>query len=794
LFFLGRTNANKPTNKHLESKRTDRVFCTIQNSLRTLQKKRLEKMTDYLFTVFVLIIGFFVSKKLFFSSSSSKKKTEKSGLHREIILTRMVTLKQHVLRDSKTGSSLVRPSEGSGSPADDLVDYSQYPPPYVGTSRDYVGTERKSKKGMAALPYRTLTSVFQKAVKRAGDRLALKACTGQEWTWNQYYEDVCTAAKSLISLGFQSHDCINILGFNSPEWIILNTGAIAANGMAAGVYTTNLTEACEYIASHSKAKVIAVENLTQLEKYIPVAAKLTNCKSYIVWAKDVNLEAHRAKFPSGVKLYSYKEFMALGKADASVNATLDARLKDAKPTSPCTLIYTSGTTGNPKAVSITHDNCVWTSATTWANLAGDDDLSDEPGGIRLVSYLPLSHIAAQMLDVHAPLFFTAFMENSCSVHFADANALKGTLLKSLQTIRPTHFFGVPRVWEKFQAAMVEKGKNNSWLKKQISAWARGKGMELLAIRQDPNVRPGSKHPAMWVIAKKVLTTVREAIGFDRCRICLTGAAPINRTTLEFFASLDIPVLELYGMSECTGPTTMSHLHGGGYIIGSCGMPLAGTEIRIDHMDGRDKPGEGEICFRGRHIMAGYLDDPAKTTEAIDNEGWLHSGDVGRVDDHGMLYITGRIKELLIGSGGENVAPVPVEARILQSCQQGLANFVMIGDRRKFFVALATPRCVPNPDGSFSHALDSEALKIDPACTTAQQASKSKLWRDYVQAAIDDYNKNHAVSHACKIAKFEILPNDFSVPTEELGPTLKLKRNVVNEKYKTIIDAMYPADE
>jgi len=407
--------------------------------------------------------------------------------------------------------------------------------------------------------------------------------------------------------------------------------------------------------------------------------------------------------------------------------------------------------------------------------------------------LPLSHIAAQMIDIHAIMFHTALMENSACTHFADAGALRGSLLDSLLKVRPTYFFGVPRVWEKFQAKMAEKARDGGALTKALSRWARSKGMEMLAIRQDPNYRRGKKYPRFWSFAKLILNKVRERTGLDRCRICLTGAAPINASVLEFFSSLDIPVLELFGMSESTGPTTISHLYGKGFKIGSCGPPILGTEIHIHHVSNRDKTGEGEIWFRGRHIMAGYLNEPAKTKEAIDEKGWLHSGDVGRADDYGLIYITGRIKELLIGSGGENVAPVPIEERIKTACEVGLSNFVMIGDKRKYFVALATPKCVPNLDGSYSTALDPDALKIDPECTTAIQASKSPKWRKYIQDAIDDYNKKHAVSQACKIVKFEILPKDFSIPTDEIGPTLKLKRTVVNEKYADVIESMYPPE-
>lgn len=716
-----------------------------------------------------------------------KRKRYNSGLHREVFLAKMRSLKEHVVREANGGTS-VRPSEGPGDPNNNMAKYDQGP--FCGSERQFRQEIRKSKAGVAGHAPRTVMDLFAKCVKRCGDRLALKACNGKTWTWKQYYADVRTCGRALIHLGFEPHECVNILGFNCREWLVFNCGAIAAGGMAAGVYTTNLTEACEYMAKHSKCRVVAVESVAQLEKYAPVATGLTDLKAFVVWSSE-NLDAARAKFPQ--KIYSFEEFMKLGAETKEED--LDKRIANQNAGDTCTLIYTSGTTGNPKAVAVTHDNCSWISCSTWSILAGDDDLSDEPEGVRLVSFLPLSHIAAQLLDIHAALFCSGLMEANCSLYFADPGALRGTLVKTLLEARPTHFFGVPRVWEKIQSAMMEKGKDTKGFKKKVANWAKAKGMEMCAIRQEKDFVKGKKSPFLWFLAKNlVFSKVRHAIGMDRCRVCLTGAAPINKSTLEFFFSLDIPVLELYGMSESTGPTTMSHLLGRGFVLGSCGLPMPGTEIRIEHDSKRDKVGEGEICFRGRHIMSGYMYDPAKTAEAIDKNGWLRSGDVGRVDDQGMLFITGRIKELLIGSGGENVAPVPIEER-LKSALPAVSNLVMIGDKRKFFVALVTPKCVPNADGTFSQALDgAAALGIDPAATTAAQASKSLKWKAYVQTAVDDYNKKHAVSSACKIAKFEILPMDFSVPTDEIGPTLKLKRNVVNQKFAELIDRMYPKDE
>ncbi|KAH9255776.1 hypothetical protein BASA81_006170 [Batrachochytrium salamandrivorans] len=679
-----------------------------------------------------------------------------SGLRREVELPRMTDLKQIITTDSD-GSILVRPCEVAGGtdPSEFHIDYSVYTPPYTGTEAAYCAPIKMSKRGMASLPPVTLMQSFAKAVLRNGDKLALESCDQtRRWTWNEYLRDIKQVSRALISLEFAQFDCINICGFNCPEWLLLDLGAVFAGGMAAGVYASNSSEQCLYQATHSKAKVVAVENLAQLAKYVS-ADQVPACNAFVVWDESADLSTVRSQFPN-VMLFS--EFFKLGALEAEHGAELEQRIALTQPGQICALIYTSGTTGKPKAVSITHDNCLWISASTWAHLAGDDDLSNEECGVRVVSFLPLSHVAALMLDVFAPLFCAAYLESSASLHCADANALRGSLLDTLLKVRPTHFFAVPRVYEKFQAKMVDKGLAAPWLQRKISAWARGKAMELCRIRENKHIRAHSKFPS----------------------------------TLEFFASLNMPILEIFGMSELTGPSTITHMQGNGaYKLGGCGVPMAGTELKIHHVSGRDKPGEGEMCFRGRHVMAGYLYDEAKTNEAVDELGWLHSGDVGRVDEDGVLYITGRIKELLIGQGGENVAPVPVEEYIKERLTKGVANFVMCGNNEKFFVALVTPKCLPDPStGGFTNQLELDARLIDPSCQTAQQASQSPIWRDYIQQAITEYNQNGAASQACRVQKFTILPQDFSIPTEELGPTLKLKRNVVYEKYRGKIAELY----
>lgn len=258
------------------------------------------------------------------------------------------------------------------------------------------------------------------------------------------------------------------------------------------------------------------------------------------------------------------------------------------------------------------------------------------------------------------------------------DALKGTLKDTLLAARPTMFFGVPRVWEKLQAAVVAKSRSQppGW-KKSVAGWAKGIGLRTYHARESsfPASRGGRGVGLLLglqeaVANKLVFGQVRAALGLDQCSVCLTGAAPISRSTLEFFGSLGLPVLELYGMSECTGPQTMSLPEA--YRIGSCGRALPGCELKIEHVEERDKEGEGEICYRGRHIMLGYLGDEKNSIGALDDAGFLHSGDVGRVDEGGFLHITGRIKELLITAGGENIAPRPIE-EVCMRCKTYLQN-------------------------------------------------------------------------------------------------------------------------
>ena len=563
----------------------------------------------------------------------------------------------------------------------------------------------------------TVIARFQERVNQHGDLPALKVKRDGEWktyTWLEYFTECKKFAKSLLHIGHKPFESVNIIGFNSPEWVIANCGAIFAQGISAGLYTTNGPEACQYVAEHSEASVVVCDGLSQLSKFKEIAKKLPNLKAFVVY---------NAKVPDGyecgVPTYSFEDFLKLG--EAVEDTLLEARMSAAKPGHCSTLIYTSGTTGNPKGVMISHDNVTWTASTFISILEGGLSPSD-----RMVSYLPLSHIAAQMLDIHAPMF------SGFCLYFAQPDALKGSLGGTLKDVRPTLFFGVPRVWEKIAEKMWAIGKSTTGLKKVIATWAKAKGAQKNDMAQ---FGASGGAPCGYGLAHKlVLSKVQDALGLDQCRFAITGAAPIGREVLDYFASLDIAILELFGQSECTGPQTTNK--NDGWKIGSAGQAMPGTEMKV--VDGSD-----ELIYKGRHVMMGYLKEDEKTAETIDSEGFLHSGDCAKIDADGFMHITGRIKELIITAGGENIPPVIIEEKIKDNTK-ALSNVIVIGDKRKFLIALYTLRVVMDGDGKPTETLDPIALEvatdIGSTAKTVSEVKTCEKFKSYFDSTLAAANK------------------------------------------------------
>ncbi|XP_029002872.1 long-chain-fatty-acid--CoA ligase ACSBG2 isoform X1 [Betta splendens] len=633
---------------------------------------------------------------------------------------------------------------------------------------------RMGDSGLAAETPLTVDQMFRSAVERFGGRTALGWKEGDQLktlNYKDYYQACRSAAKSFLKLGLQRYHGVGILGFNSVEWFISDIGAILAGGFAVGIYTTNSPEACQYVAENCKANIIVVENHKQLQKILQVEDKLPHLKAIIQY-KD----ALKEKRPN---LYSWAEFMELGRDEP--DAALDEVVSSQKPNQCCTLIYTSGTTGQPKGVMLSHDNLTWTALSTSRHVRLTDATESQEV---VVSYLPLSHVAAQMVDIWVT------MRVGGATYFAQPDALKGSLVNTLKEVRPTAFMGVPRVWEKMQEKMKSVGAKSSTVRRKVAAWAKDVGLQTNLNKMSQN-GAANHTPLSYHIAKKlVFKKVRKALGLDRCTRCYTGAAPITKDTLEFFLSLDVPLYELYGMSESTGPHTISLPDA--YKLTSCGVELPGCRTKLHN---KDEEGNGEICFWGRHVFMGYLNMPEKTEEALDAEGWLHSGDLGKHDHQGFLFITGRIKELIITAGGENIPPVPIEDAVKEAVPL-ISNAMLVGDKRKFLTMLLTVKCQVNPDsGEPLDELSPEAVelcrKLGSSATRVSDVAggRDRAVNAAIQEGINRVNER-ATSNAQRIQKWVILDRDFSISGGELGPTMKLKRPVVLKMYGEQIDNFY----
>jgi len=559
----------------------------------------------------------------------------------------------------------------------------------------------------------------------------------QPTTWQTYAEQVRTAARALMTLGFPRGGNVAILGFNRPEWAILHQAAMMAGGAAAGIYTTCSPDEVQYIVHHSEAHVVLVEDAAQLAKVVARRAQLPLLRWIIVM---------RGAPATGADVLPWDDFTS--KAEATPQAELDARLAAIAPSDLATLIYTSGTTGPPKGVMLSHDNLSWTSRLL-IDIGGGPATGDDV----TLSYLPLSHIAEQLATIHVPV--TA----GSTVYFAESI---DKVAANLKEVRPTVFFGVPRIWEKFHAGLAARLGEVTGTKRRLIDWTRRVCTAVHAHRDRGEPVPRLIQLQYRLADRLVLGKLKAAIGFDRARILISGAAPIAPDLLAFFSSIDLPIREAYGQSEDSGPT--SYNLEGRTRIGSVGPPLPGIEVKIAD--------DGEILVRGRNVFLGYYKEPAATAETL-KDGWLCSGDLGAFDQDGFLSITGRKKEIIITAGGKNIAPSNIETALKQSPLVGEA--VVIGDRRKYLVALIT--------------LDDEvAGKLMPSLTAPEQRAAASEVRTVIQRQIDEVNET--LARVEQIKKFAVLARPFSTTTGELTPTLKIKRKMIAQLYAREIDSMY----
>ncbi len=586
-------------------------------------------------------------------------------------------------------------------------------------------------------------------VQRFGETLKNKAAmhfrVGEDWrslSWAEYAARSRRFAAALIANGYEPGQGLAILSDNCPEWLIAEIGAMRARAVAAGIYQTCTPEQTAYIIQHCEAPIVVVQDATQWTKVSSQRTQLPLLRKVIVLngAEEIN----------DPLVCDFESFLSEG--DAHLEAA-DTRFAELQDDDLAVLIYTSGTTGPPKGVMLSHHNLAWTAKQT--NVAVGATVSEEDC---VVSYLPLSHIAEQLFSIHLPATY------GFPVWFAGSvDRLKDTLIAA----RPTLFLAVPRVWEKFKAALEGKLNEASGLKAAIVGWARRVGM-----RAGPKLietdAVGGLLGLKYAIANRLFYGKLTAqLGLDRLKLAITGAAPIGKDVLEFFMSCGIIIHEVYGQSEDSGPTTFNQPKAGCRQLGTVGLPFPGVDVRIAD--------DGEICVRGPNVFQGYYKNPEATAEAL-QDGWLHSGDIGEFDESGFLRITDRKKDLIITAGGKNVAPQNIE-KLLRRIP-GIGQAVVIGDRRKFLTALLTIDGELAPEFTREHGWPSEPERL----------AVNESFTAHVQAGVDAANVELARYETIK--RFAILPEDFTVEGGELTPTQKVKRPIVREKYTDEIERLY----
>ncbi|XP_037959043.1 long-chain-fatty-acid--CoA ligase heimdall-like [Teleopsis dalmanni] len=606
-----------------------------------------------------------------------------------------------------------------------------------------------------------------------------------EWTtvsYAQYENKVEQVALALIHVGLKPRTSVGILAFNCPEWFYTEYGTILAGGVVAGIYLTNSTEAVFHVLSTSAATVCIVDDAEQMAKVRSIKSRLPLLNAVI--------QIHEP-FDDFVGVdqgyYRWNDLMQM-QFTYELADELIQRENNVFANECAMLVYTSGTTGLPKGVMLSHDAIVSSGRSLIATL---DKI--EQGEERLVSFLPLNHVAAQFCDV---IFNMAL--GGC-VYFADRNALKGTLITTLIKVRPTVFFAVPRVYEKFQEKILAVEENSSYITKYLLNKCRTVVQNYHLNRMQGNP---SSTIAYW-LAMRVVGKVKSALALENCKYLLIGGAPISVDLKKFFLSIDMPLSDSYGSSEIGVISTdinLTNLH-------STGMATVGTELRIDAPDENQI---GEICARSRNIFMGYLDDMESTEKVIDSQGWLKTGDMGRIDCEGNLLISGRLKEIIVTAGGENIPPVYIENLIKRELPY-ISNAMLVGDRRKYLTVLLTLKTnIDNTTGLPSDMLSEETInwltsldlnytKLSEVLNIPNDIKKEDLLKvkitlhprivKSIEEGISRANKQ-AISNAQKVHKFSILPQDFSVVSEELGPTLKIRRSAVLLKYADIIENMY----
>jgi long-chain acyl-CoA synthetase len=598
----------------------------------------------------------------------------------------------------------------------------------------------------------TLPKLFRRVVRERGDRVAMREKELGIWrgiSWREYGEQARRVGLGLVALGLKPKDVVSIIADNGPEWLYTDLGVMSVGGIPNGIYTTDSARQVEYIVNDSGTRFFFAENEEQLDKILEVRAKCPELVKIFVYDLE-GLHAFRDE-----QVMPFEALLELGaQYDREHPGAFDRMVEIARPEDLAILVYTSGTTGPPKGAMLSHRNILF-------QLAYSDFITDLHEGDQQLSFLPLCHIAERTFTVFNPLY------TGSTVNFAESI---DTVPENIREVAPALFFAVPRIWEKFYSGVALRMRDATWLGRFAYERAIRIGLRV-AERRIAGRRPSLPLRLAFGVADfLVLDNVKRSIGLHRARGAATGAAPIAPDLIRWYLALGINMLEVYGQTENTGLATA--MPSDRIKLGTVGVARPDTEVRLSP--------EGEILLKGPHVFMGYYGKPEKTAETI-VDGWLHTGDVGTMDGEGFVRITDRMKDIIITAGGKNVTPSEIENQLKFS--PFISDAVVIGDRRKFLSCLVM--------------IDHETVaqfaqeRNVPFSNFASLCRASEV-QELIWGEIERVNKQLARVETIK--KFRLIEQLLTAEDEELTPTMKLKRALVNVKYKELIDGMYERSE
>jgi long-chain acyl-CoA synthetase len=593
----------------------------------------------------------------------------------------------------------------------------------------------------------TIPKLFWHQVRARDGRTAFREKRLGIWratSWREYGEQARWAGLGLVKLGLNRGDVVSILAETVPQWLYADMGIMGAGGVANGIYPTDAAKQVEYILNDSRSRFLFVENEEQLDKFIEVRDRWPQACKVIVFDME-GLTEFRDPM-----VMSFDDLLALGRAhDAAEPALWETLVGGAKAEDLALLVYTSGTTGPAKGAMLSHRNVIFQISNADAFIPlGDKD--------EQLAFLPLCHVAERTFTTFLPL------RSGAVANFAESIE---TIADNVREVAPTTFFAVPRIWERFYSGIAIRMKEATWIGRMAYGWAIGVGLKV-AERKLAGDAPSPWQALQYRIADfVVLDNVKRSIGMHRVRFAGTGAAPIAPDLIKWYRALGIDMREVYGQTENCGLATGMPDR---IKLGTVGISAPHTEVKISP--------EGEIILRGPHVFMGYLNQPDKTAETL-RDGWLHTGDVGIIDNEGYVKITDRMKDIIITAGGKNVTPSEIENQLKFSPY--ISDAVVIGDRRKFLTCLV----MVDYDNVAKYAQDSNVPFTD-----FMSLCRAREIQDLIWSEIEKVNAGFARVETIK--KFRLIEHQLTAEDEEVTPTMKLKRKFVNEKYKGMIDGMY----